>query len=268
MSLLSLLIIVITGYSVKSNTCKWDKLDLSSLSKYNLTCIYGRYELEYTPCKNHLGCSKDGSDDYMVIQYDTQQKTCVGHTADWDDGETLPLRTVNGTLGEWEYEFYYDNGLVGSGCENGRATTITWICDPDAIPLDWERLQDEGCGEHSQQNGVCQYWFEIYTYLACDDRPIDNNDNNGSIISVGSVLLIVFFISFIIYCIVGYMMNGFKTDEFKDWRSNIPHFEFWTHLPQLVKMGFIVTFECITGKNNQRMQQETQLLEKEVDDTL
>eukprot|EP01084_Bolivina_argentea_P226019 381855_1 len=241
-----------------NSNCKWNKLDLSDLQRYNITCAYGKWALEYTPCKNHLTCEGSEEDgEYMVVQYNTGNNRCAVHTAEWDNGVTQPIETKNDTLREYEYRFEYENGLVGAGCANGRHTFITFICDLNAKPF-----EEVTCGEWSQDNGVCRYWIEIHTHLACDNRPLTNVMNS---ISTGTLLIIVFIVVFILYCITGYMMNGFKSDTFQDCKNNTPHYTFWIHLPMLVKMGCIVTFECITGRMHQDVENETHLMQDDND---
>merc|ERR1719206_486088 len=159
-----LLLAALVVYMGKAS-CKWNDLDLTELSGQVIQCIYGRYELEYTPCKNELSCDGDG--EYMVIQYDTGSNQCVVHTAEFDGGVTSPTRTANETSGFYEFEFVYTNGLAGAGCSNGRWTTLTFTCDPDAKPYDIDGVD---CGERGQQDGVCQYYMNIRTHLACGLR--------------------------------------------------------------------------------------------------
>ena len=236
--------LIYTAYSA----CKWNNLDLSALSSNTIQCVYGRYALEYTPCSNKLQCELD--DEYMVIQYDTGSNECILHTAEWDNGATQPSHIHNESI--TLYNFEYTNGATGSGCDNGRHTQIKFICDENAKPYDGVE-----CGESAQIYGVCNYWILIHSHLACNGASTSSDAG----LSTGSILLIVACSVFVMYCVAGYMMNGFKSDNFKDCRNNTPHYSFWTKLPFLVVAGCKVSYEFVKGQGKGQNDDDTQLIE-------
>lgn len=234
---------------VNSN-CNWDTFSLSSLKKSNepIQCEFddGDWGLEYTPCANQIACINKTSNENpmgMIIQYKLSNGECAAHTAEWDNGQTLPAEFTNYTTGEaYKYVFNYTNGWAQNGCSQeeygGRKTILTFICDQDADPY-----IVVGCGEMESQR--CTYYLDIKTKAACVNADLSHSNN--SLISGGSIFLIIFFISLCLYCCCGYIYNGYKNNGMNDIQGNIPNSDFWFTAPLYIKAGCEVTFEAIGG---------------------
>eukprot|EP01084_Bolivina_argentea_P164879 286575_1 len=225
-----------------SANCKWENLNLHSLSTIEpIKCVYGNYSLSYTSCRNGLVCQELPA---MTVAYNIPNNACIAATSKWDNGIIQPETNSTYT----KFTFNYTNGMNGSGCSNGRNTEIIFKCDAnDSVPY----INDKTiCGEKPQQNGVCLYWIVIYTQFACGNTSNQSKISND--ISLGSIFILIFVVCFVMYCIVGYIMNGFKShgkyDTFCS-EKNIPNYNFWKSFPQLVYNGCLVSFKCICKKS-------------------
>ena len=85
---------------------------------------------------------------------------------------------------------------------------------------------------------------DSYQYI---DLPLVEESKS---ISVGSVLLIVFFVSIVLYCAVGYGYNGHKGKDWGNVKGNIPQFVFWKTVPLWIIAGCKVTYEFLQTKVN------------------
>merc|ERR1711879_959412 len=108
----------------------------------------------------------------------------------------------------------YTNGLSGSGCVNGRHTTITFICSPTSTPYG-----QVGCGERGQSDGICLYYLNIYTSAACGNGTMESVENG---LSVGSITLIALLSFAVLYCFIGYVINGHRSSDYKNMKGNVP----------------------------------------------
>eukprot|EP01083_Nonionella_stella_P067142 177350_1 len=227
-----------------NGNCKWNGLDLSPLSNIDpIQCDYGRFALKYAPCQNTLSCAEDGQETSygMVMQYESGSDKCVAHTAKWDNGAIQPHMFSNDTM---QFVFVYPNGYVGKGCNGGRTTQLTFVCDNDkTVPYVADKTQ---CEESSQEGGICRYSLEVHSHVACG--VVSQAERS---LSTGSVLIMIVIIGFIVYCVTGCVINGTKADSRNstNCKNNTPHYSFWIKVPKLVHAGCLVTFEWIKNKN-------------------
>ena len=185
----------------------------------------------------------------MIIQYETEEdgnNKCIAHTAEWDDGKTIPTEWINETTGNaYKYVFNYTNGWDQNGCNQeqygGRKTVLTFLCDPNADPYG-----SVTCSEGTDDN-VCTYYLDIATKAACVNANLNNSGDDSSGISGGSIILIIFFSCFCMYCCIGYIYNGYKNHGINDIQGNVPQSNFWFTLPKLVKAGCDISMEAMKG---------------------
>lgn len=233
------------------NGCHWDTFSLEILANAGpITCsLDPQYGLNYTACRNQLACNGTAGEQTngMVIQYETENDKCIAHTAEWDNGKTIPIEFINSTTGNaYKYVFNYTNGWDQNGCDQeqygGRKTILTFRCNPNADPY-----SNVKCHEGTvSTNDRCTYYLDIDTKAACVTANLNNlGDDDSSGISGGWIILIIFFSCFCMYCCIGYIYNGYKNNGMNDIQGNIPQSNFWFNLPRLVKAGCGVTSEAI-----------------------
>lgn len=99
--------------------------------------------------------------------------------------------------------------------DKGRRAVIMFICDPN-------KLDDEAVilEEQSNKNFSCYYLFEIGTKAVCPETPFITIG-----LSVGSILLIVFFSLAAVYLIGGILYNRFVRGA--KGVDQIPNYRFW-----------------------------------------
>lgn len=95
--------------------------------------------------------------------------------------------------------------------------------------------------------GVCQYTFTASTKHACPGgSPGPSPGKKGEGLSPGSIFLIAFFVSAVVYLIAGAavkwkMYSATGVDM-------VPNIEFWSQLPGLIRDGCLFVKNKITGK--------------------
>ncbi|XP_064619977.1 uncharacterized protein LOC135483237 [Lineus longissimus] len=70
-----------------------------------------------------------------------------------------------------------------------------------------------------------------------------------AVLSAGSVLVILFTVAVVVYCLGGVTYNYCSGAE---QRQLVPHAEFWEELPSNIKEGFRFTFTCGQGSSGQK----------------
>eukprot|EP01084_Bolivina_argentea_P098231 176545_1 len=99
-------------------------------------------------------------------------------------------------------------------------------------------------------------------YPTEEPTPSPSSDSNSSSFTFGWLFIIILVSSFVLYCIIGYIINGYKHN--KNWRkvaNNIPNYSFWKSFPKLIIVGCKVSYEWLLGKIGQhRNQDETNKL--------
>ncbi|XP_076437068.1 cation-dependent mannose-6-phosphate receptor-like [Babylonia areolata] len=113
-----------------------------------------------------------------------------------------------------------------------RTLVVSLECHPDAIP---------GSLEVAGELVTLSYVMTLKSCYCCPGASCQS----GGGISVGSVLLIVFFSLLIVYVVAGVLYMKFvKKSEGKEL---IPNHSFWTALPGLVKDGALYTFRRVSS---------------------
>lgn len=126
--------------------------------------------------------------------------------------------------------------LKDEDCYDGQERTATIVieCNPDVI----DQPKVIGVTEPP-----CDHYDYKIEFIHADGCPVDESapspelPTGGKKISVGSILLIIIFVSFFVYLIAGVVVNAaIRKQTGKD---IIPNREFWVDLPYLVKDGFL-----------------------------
>ena len=206
---------------------------------------------QYTPCRNGLEC---GTDTAMALKLDSQNDSSCIVMANWDSTQTLPY--FDDLLERWTFNY-----TTGNACgDNGDPYEFFVYLDCDEDIGDY-RIVSAGlyihivikclCAFESTENvGDCQSEMYVDTQWACPgeiyttEAPIDNS------LSEGSVFIIVIFVGFIIYFVVGWTVNACRNRRDHgcyDVMANIPHFVFWTKLPLLVVAGCSFTGDFLSA---------------------
>jgi len=103
----------------------------------------------------------------------------------------------------------------------GCSGTITFVCD---------ELVGDGTPVFEQMSGSCTYSLKWTTTHACSQKP----GGSGGL-SIGSILCIIFFVSFFVYIAAGMV---YKNKKFGATGTDmVPNIEFWRELPGLFKDG-------------------------------
>merc|ERR1712154_203696 len=112
-----------------------------------------RYTLNYTPCRNKIGCEGQ----VMMAQFANNGGPCQYNVATYD--EKVAPKAENGG-----YTFEYANGpAVGTYCSGGRAVNITFICEQGAVPYNANRTEcDDEPSIGPPEDRLCLYYFNVY----------------------------------------------------------------------------------------------------------
>ncbi|CAH3145207.1 unnamed protein product [Porites lobata] len=169
-----------------------------------------------------------------------------------------PLKYPNITL----YTRFIDIGTASEVFDSGgndftltfssseSATTLfTFKCDESA---EWKDHLEDGKVNQYLVNATyhldgikIQYNFVFNYSGACGHGGGGGGGDEGpkDVLSVGSILLIVFFPGIFLYCVVGALINKGSGKTGKDM---IPNAKFWSNLPGLISDGFSFVISKIT----------------------
>lgn len=126
------------------------------------------------------------------------------------------------------------NKIEGGGHE--REVTINLKCDKNKYPGEMDGISIRGTTASASLMSKC----------ACEDscpHP-DFSIKNG--LSIGSILLIVFFPLLLLYFMAGLLYNKFHKGV-NSFPEMIPNHSFWGEFPVLIKDGCVFTFRGIAG---------------------
>ena len=156
----SVLALMFITHGIESTDCKYGNLDLSNLTDSTIYCEQenNKYTLIYTPCRNDIGCEGE----VMIGQFNNNNGPCMYNVATFN--QTLqPIYSAD----DKSYTFEYKNGRAspGAACENGRVINVTFICEPGALPYDKNKTKCDD--EIDGPDGICSYYFNVYTDAAC-----------------------------------------------------------------------------------------------------
>eukprot|EP00118_Oscarella_pearsei_P021241 m.237662 g.237662 ORF g.237662 m.237662 type:complete len:268 (+) comp40147_c0_seq12:48-851(+) len=224
-----------TGACTKTETCK---------------CKYSNdYTIDLTPLASELGprfTNVEGGD-YM---YDVN--LCSEFSLGQCSGVTVCQSSKDGiwsyTLGKLSGSYFSTGGSLlyyyFINGEDGRSSRILLQCDTndDASMYAWG------------DSGTLEYDFTLYSKYACalapGEDPIDPIDPPGgggsSALTVGSILLIVFFCALIAYFVVGTLIMKFGLHA--EGKAVVPQVSFWTAIPGLIKDGWLFLWHKMRGQ--------------------
>jgi len=160
----------------------------------------------------------------------------LGGVPVWEQGN-VPTGTEGFRLN------YNKKGETDPEYPNPRNTTIDFFCDP---------TQDPGqlVGASNPESPAHSYHLEWRTKYACAVAPPPDNgggDDKGGI-SVGWILIIIFFGVLVLYFAIGALVCKFALK--KEGIEIIPNHGFWLALPGLVKDGNLFVVRKAMGLCN------------------
>lgn len=210
-------------------TCKWGYndyiLDLHELQNIQLIKNDSQSTYIYTPCQN----TDINNNTYMLIKEELVS-TEYEILAVWDDGELSP--TFNANTNEWQFAYY--NVL----CLNMNVTKVQmfifFVCDANVDYL----------VTFVNKSDICEYTMYINSTYACANVPTSPSTLYSQL-SGGWIFIIVCFILFSIYCMVGWVGNAINKQSINV-VDNIPHKTFWCSLPHLVMAGCCISRDFLT----------------------
>eukprot|EP01083_Nonionella_stella_P130089 394787_1 len=98
--------------------------------------------------------------------------------------------------------------------------------------------------------GVRNYQLPaVYTKICvngCEDEEIEDDALHG----VGWTFVVMWCCSVLLYCGIGYCINVRESQNWRNYRRNIPNLIFWEQFVRHVKAGCEVTCECCQGLSN------------------
>jgi len=191
-----------------------------------------------TPCGNYAQCEPGNL--VMGTLFDRNSGTCTATTALWDNGATAPVYSVQNGKRVWS--FRYTNG--NSGVCPEYVMNVNWVCEPQMQPP-FGPASSNVC----YANSPCESTMDIPTPYACVTGPLVDDELGSTGMKNGWWFTISLIIILILYCGIGYYINGKRNENMKDCMNNVPHLkEFWCMLPRWTWAGCCVTKEFIQKK--------------------
>ncbi|XP_059165124.1 cation-dependent mannose-6-phosphate receptor-like [Physella acuta] len=196
-------------------------VDVSSLGKQDGTAgfpdvfsAFDRNTYSYNPCfefsvggcPNAAACKKVGSD-YSLMG---KQTTAV-----------------------WSYTGFYP--MVTYTTSDGKKTEVMFICDAAKTTPQLDVI-----GEVTPGTLSMNLWSNCACANTCKRTdPIPD----GSSLTPGSIMLIIFFVLLFVYFSGGMMVNYVRTKG--TGRELVPNLSFWSLLPGLIADGFKFSVSCV-----------------------
>jgi len=191
---------------------------------FNVQSTYDTYKYGWQPCSSF---------------------TCVNYNAavcQESNGGGFPVVIGAPGTGTFSWDNSKGNVLIYTAENGSRKTTITLVCNLNLVTSKFTPLNETSTAPQYNYNMMLESRY------ACPQ-----NANGfiyppaGGVLSVGSILLIVFFLLIILYVCLGVAANilYFKQSN----KEVIPQVTFWMLLPGLIKDGalFIVS-PCIGSR--------------------
>lgn len=120
-----------------------------------------------------------------------------------------------------------------------RSVEITLKCDESQYP------GNTGSGVTERYEPKNSAYTMVFTSrCACDNGCDSPSESGSSKLSIGSILLIVFFALLLFYLIAGVLIKRYKMGV-ESVPEVIPNYEFWAGIPSLVKDGVIFTCQGV-----------------------
>jgi len=215
--------------------CTVGEIDMSFITS-EISCTFGEtlttsYQIRYMPCGNTVECSIDGSYQ-MALQQETTEKGIK---------ECWLLAMENDTPILSEDVIHDENAYIikYTGGEDNRVTDFRFFCGDKEFDT-----SKTTCGEVTGSNPP-EYYLEIYSSTICGIEPPLSSKSG---LSGGWIFIICFLTAFLFYCIIGYSVNGYRSENWKDISGNIPNYSMWKTLPKATIGGCIFTLGWIRGK--------------------
>lgn len=171
----------------------------------------------------------------------TQSKIKNGKV-DMDDqatrviGSLKNVHIMSGT--DWVYLEYRDGENYGSHCQKEpKRSIIILTCDPNVGDEDAKMVFIH---EQTQKSEQCYYLFEMKHQAICPSGV-----SSGGL-SVGSILVIVFFTVAGVYLLVGFLYSRFILGH--KGMAQIPNYEFWQDFGNLTADGCDLV--CRSGRRH------------------
>ncbi|XP_065060025.1 uncharacterized protein LOC135687408 [Rhopilema esculentum] len=156
----------------------------------------------------------------------------------------------------------FESTFIGESslCKDSNAyvqTNIKFVCD---LKANWNTSIVHHHGGALSPNPVvfsfdkaaCRLNVQFNYSGACE--KFENGSTPGKSISIGSIILILFFPGLALYFIMGMLINRMAGHHGKEL---IPHASFWLSLPDLIMDGFVFTMQTITCRKEDRTSYET-----------
>jgi len=233
------LVLLAVSVSAIEDACHW-KNEQNVVYNFNTFSNDGLgYHFQY---KDH----GDTYELYIALCEPLKTSPCQPKTnvcQEWDNGtgkktigkddppptfKTLDANTVEMTMANGEQD---PNGV----CKNNNAI-LNLVCDPNkAADPEWSYLKVDIV------SGLCSYKFSVSHKNACVGGGAGG-------LSGGSILLIIGFCVFALYCAIGAAYQ-FKVKEARGVEM-VPNNAFWFQLPGLVKEGMRFTFFTLTRRSD------------------
>jgi len=236
MLFLPLFVQFVSFFLTAKAACSWTVdgviFTLTSVQGVSYSYTDGTFVYFYSPCVNSVSCTLANGTKYDVMcdQYNPSRHICTAFLAEYD-ASVFPYFNVT----DVSWNFNFDDGLTSSTCPK-RYLKITWRCGTSSKAIK--------AGETSS----CYYYFILETPLACNVTfPSGSSSSSSSSLSGGWVFIIILSVLIVVYCVGGYVFNGYKHPE-NGWgnvRENVPNLSFWSLVPKWTWAGCCVTKEFI-----------------------
>ena len=224
------IISMIIGCVLSQELCVWELgdniLDLQVFSAEIFSYNDSINVYRYTPCQNGLECVDMPG---MATKSDIQDN-CESLLGVY---ETSVYPEYNQDTETWF--FNYSNGDT-CPTNNNEETVFQSVfkCDRNIDPY-----VIDGVMVISEEK--CIYQMTISTIYACIE-------DDGSLLSAGDILLLVGFILFSLYCLIGFIIKcvryKFILKRNKKCYDYVPNQEFWLTLPKWVSYSYIIVIIC------------------------
>ncbi|KAK3099725.1 hypothetical protein FSP39_008598 [Pinctada imbricata] len=203
------------------------------LHMYKAVDGLNKYEYTIGICTPAMDTVTDGKD-VAVVQVNVTNRSDI-HII----GKLTNTKLIEGT--DWLLLEYRDGDQYGHHCgtENRRAT-IMITCDSSVkIGEEVVRVFEE----ETDRNSECYYLFEMASSAVCPASKLITVS-----LSVGTILVIVFFSVTALYIILGFIYNRFVLHA--KGKDQIPNYEFWQDFGNLQADGCDLI--CRTRRRQER----------------
>ncbi|XP_057293144.1 uncharacterized protein LOC130621810 [Hydractinia symbiolongicarpus] len=195
------------------------------------------YQLDYNPCtpftEEKQGAQEKGCIDCLSCQHNTDKSlyysagTAKGFSTKFDGSNLNFLYAGDPTPDKYI-----------------RYTKVKLICDPKAS----EPQMSQPIETKEPDQSSSTFSFTLTSECACDGACKQSSKNPGNV-SVGTILVILFFVLLFVYFVGGFLFLKFY--KHNEGTETIPQYEFWKDLPAKIKDGFIFTKDKIKGNKGE-----------------